>query len=58
MFDALRNSNLPKENIFSCTVGASSKRTKAVYHVLEPSDVVNALGSLVKPRAEAMSEQR
>lgn len=58
MFEALRNSNLPKESVFSCTVGASSKRTKATYHVLEPSDVVSALGSLVKPRAEAMSEQR
>lgn len=57
MFEALRNSHLPKENVFSCTVGASSKRTKATYHVLEPSDVVSAVGSLVKPRAEAMNER-
>jgi trehalose 6-phosphate synthase/phosphatase len=57
MFEALRNSHLPKENIFSCTVGASSKRTKATYHVLEPSDVIYAVSSLVKPRAEAMNDR-
>jgi trehalose 6-phosphate synthase/phosphatase len=58
MFEALANSSLPKQNVFACTVGASSKRTKASYHLLEPADVVASVASLVKPRAEALSEQR
>lgn len=50
MFEALLHTTLPKENVFSCTVGASSKKTKAGYHVLEPADVIAALGTLTMQR--------
>lgn len=46
MFDALNHSGLPKETVFACTVGASSKQTKAQWHLLEPSDVISSLGML------------
>lgn len=58
MFEALLKSSLPRENVFSCTVGASSKKTKASYHVLEPSDVIAAIGSLTKSRGETYSDHR
>ena len=50
MFRALLKTDLPKEHIFACTVGASSKKTLATWHLLEPQDVVAALASLVQPR--------
>ncbi|KAI5300337.1 threalose-6-phosphate phosphatase, partial [Ascosphaera atra] len=40
MFRTLRHCKLPEENIFSVTVGASSKQTIAKYHLLEPADVI------------------
>ncbi|KAF1356607.1 alpha,alpha-trehalose-phosphate synthase-like protein subunit Tps2 [Delphinella strobiligena] len=43
MFRSLRNSTLPKEHVFSVTVGASSKQTLASWHLLEPSDVISAI---------------
>lgn len=46
MFRSLRQSNLPKEHIFSTTVGASSKQTLASWHLLEPSDVISAIALL------------
>ena len=46
MFKSLRNSNLPKEHIFSVTVGASSKQTLASWHLLEPADVISAVALL------------
>lgn len=46
MFRALLNTKLPKEHIFSVTVGASSKQTLASWHLLEPSDVISTIGLL------------
>lgn len=46
MFRALAASDLPKERVFSVTVGASSKVTEASWHLLEPGDVVGVLGML------------
>lgn len=40
MFRALRDGDLPKEHVFTVTVGASSKKTDAYWHVLEPKDVI------------------
>ncbi|PGH12587.1 trehalose-phosphatase [Helicocarpus griseus UAMH5409] len=40
MFRSLINSNLPRQQVFSVTVGASSKQTLANWHLLEPSDVI------------------
>ncbi|KAJ9611443.1 threalose-6-phosphate phosphatase [Cladophialophora chaetospira] len=48
MFRALLKTDLPKEHIFACTVGASSKRTLASWHLLEPSDVIASIGALSK----------
>lgn len=47
MFQALQKANLPKETVFTVTVGPSSKVTEAAYHLLEPSDVVDGIGLLV-----------
>nr|OQO20864.1 hypothetical protein B0A51_12113 [Rachicladosporium sp. CCFEE 5018] len=46
MFRSLRASSLQAENIFACTVGASSKQTIATWHLLEPSDVISAIALL------------
>lgn len=40
MFRALRATKLANENVFSVTVGASSKQTLASWHLLEPADVI------------------
>ncbi|EXJ85166.1 trehalose 6-phosphate synthase [Capronia epimyces CBS 606.96] len=48
MFRALLKTNLPKDDIYACTVGASSKRTLATWHLLEPSDVIASLAALIK----------
>lgn len=48
MFRALLKTDLPNEHIFACTVGASSKRTLASWHLLEPSDVIATIGALNK----------
>ncbi|RMZ82183.1 hypothetical protein DV738_g1910, partial [Chaetothyriales sp. CBS 135597] len=47
MFRALQETDLPKEHIFTCTVGASSKKTLAHWHLLEPADVIASIASLV-----------
>lgn len=52
MFRALRQSKLPPDCMFSCTVGASSKQTLASWHLLEPSDVISAI-SLLNGSADA-----
>lgn len=46
MFRTLRATKLPKENVFSVTVGASSKQTLASWHLLEPADVIAAIALL------------
>lgn len=50
MFRSLLKTDLPKDHIFACTVGASSKKTLARWHLLEPADVVSAIASLVQPK--------
>jgi len=47
MFRALLTGGLNKDHVFACTVGPSSKRTLAAYHLDSPSDVVAALSTLV-----------
>ncbi|KAF7506640.1 hypothetical protein GJ744_011572 [Endocarpon pusillum] len=47
MFRALLRSNLPKHQVFAVTVGASSKKTLASWHLLEPRDVIAAITSLI-----------
>ncbi|KGY14917.1 hypothetical protein PABG_12193 [Paracoccidioides brasiliensis Pb03] len=46
MFRALISSNLPRERVFSVTVGASSKQTLATWHLLEPADVISTIALL------------
>lgn len=48
MFRALLKTDLPKDSVFACTVGASSKRTLATWHLLEPSDVIASIAALNK----------
>jgi trehalose 6-phosphate synthase/phosphatase len=55
MFKALLNTDLPKEGVFSCTVGASSKKTVASWHLLEPADVIASISALTKPIEEALA---
>lgn len=47
MFRALQEADLPKETVFSVTVGPPSKETEAAYHLLEPADVVDSIALLV-----------
>ena len=46
MFRALRASGLPTDDVFSVTVGASSKKTSADWHLLEPADVIATVALL------------
>ncbi|KAE9970204.1 hypothetical protein BLS_005008 [Venturia inaequalis] len=46
MFRALKQSELPSGNVFSVTVGASSKQTLASWHLLEPHDVISCISLL------------
>ena len=46
MFRALRDTDLPKDKVFTVTVGASSKQTLATWHLLEPSDVIATVALL------------
>lgn len=46
MFKSLQDSSLPPENVFAVTVGASSKKTLASWHVLEPADVISTIALL------------
>jgi trehalose 6-phosphate synthase/phosphatase len=46
MFRALRQTDLPKDSVFAVTVGASSKKTLASWHLLEPADVIATIGVL------------
>ncbi|KAJ5110768.1 Trehalose-phosphatase [Penicillium argentinense] len=43
MFRALKQFDLPREHVYSVTVGASSKQTNASWHLLEPADVIGTL---------------
>ena len=52
MFRALRQSKLPTDNVFSVTVGASSKQTLASWHLVEPADVISVI-SLLNGSADA-----
>ena len=54
MFKALRNTTLPKEGVFACTVGASSKKTLASWHLLEPADVIASISALTRPIEDAL----
>ena len=47
MFRALLRCNLPRNEVFAVTVGASSKKTLATWHLLEPRDVIAAITSLI-----------
>ena len=47
MFRALLRCNLPRKEVFAVTVGASSKKTLATWHLLEPRDVIAAITSLI-----------
>ncbi|KAH0609256.1 uncharacterized protein H6S33_012742 [Morchella sextelata] len=47
MFRALEGADLPKETVFTVTVGPASKETEANYHLLEPADVVEGISLLV-----------
>ncbi|KAF2834824.1 glycosyltransferase family 20 protein [Patellaria atrata CBS 101060] len=46
MFRALANSGLPRDFVFSVTVGPSNKQTIATWHLLEPSDVISVISLL------------
>ena len=58
MFRALLKTDLPKEQVFAVTVGASSKRTLATWHLLAPADVVASISQLNVPPAEALKSSK
>ena len=58
MFRALLRSSLPKNEVFAVTVGASSKKTLATWHLLEPRDVIAAITSLNVSDEEEQGSER
>jgi hypothetical protein len=57
MFRALLKTDLPKDQVFSVTVGASSKRTLASWHLLAPADVIASIAALNAPRYSGESRR-
>ena len=57
MFRALLNTDLPKDQVFAVTVGASSKRTLASWHLLAPADVIASIAALNAPRYSGESQR-
>lgn len=53
MFRALLKCKISQDHIFAVTVGASSKRTLAKWHLLEPSDVIASIATLTKVSNDA-----
>jgi trehalose 6-phosphate synthase/phosphatase len=47
MFRALEKFDLPRDHVYSVTVGASSKQTDANWHLLEPADVIGSIQMLI-----------
>ncbi|KAF2746986.1 glycosyltransferase family 20 protein [Sporormia fimetaria CBS 119925] len=52
MFRSLKQSKLPQEQVFTVTVGASTKQTLASWHLVEPADVISVI-SLLNGSADA-----
>ena len=52
MFRALNISQIDENHVFTVVVGASNKMTLAKWHLLEPRDVINAVGLLNGGAAE------
>ncbi|KAJ3188543.1 threalose-6-phosphate phosphatase [Irineochytrium annulatum] len=48
MFKALRLSEVPEDTYFTCTIGPSTKKTKADWHVDSPEQVIELLGNWTK----------
>jgi trehalose 6-phosphate synthase/phosphatase len=46
MFKALRRSEMLSDNYFCTTIGASSKKTLAGWHVGSPEDIIRALHTM------------
>ena len=57
MFRALLKTDLPKDQVFAVTVGASSKRTLATWHLLAPADVIASIAALNAPRYSGESQR-
>jgi hypothetical protein len=57
MFRALLKTDLPKDQVFAVTVGASSKRTLASWHLLAPADVIASIAALNAPRYSGESQR-
>jgi trehalose 6-phosphate synthase/phosphatase len=54
MFRALRaTSRMPKDDIFTVTVGPRDKATLAAWHVPEPADVIAAIDMLTAEGASS-----
>ncbi|KAL8668168.1 MAG: hypothetical protein Q9202_000146 [Teloschistes flavicans] len=49
MFKALRNSTLPAQQVFTVSVGPSSKETSASWYLPQPADVIALLDHLATP---------
>jgi trehalose 6-phosphate synthase/phosphatase len=46
MFKMLTKSEIPRECVFTCTIGSATKMTRAEYHVTAPHDIIGLLTRL------------
>jgi len=46
MFRSLVAAKLPDDHVFSISIGPSTKKTLAKYHLLEPSALISTIASL------------
>ncbi|KOS23365.1 Trehalose-phosphatase [Escovopsis weberi] len=60
MFRSLKSASgtvLEDGDVFTVTVGASTKKTLAKWHLLEPEDVIDCVGLLASDGGQALSEK-
>ena len=50
MFKALRRSELPNDSYFCTTIGASSKKTLAEWHVSLPDEIIQAMRKMTETK--------
>ncbi|KAI8622700.1 glycosyltransferase family 20-domain-containing protein [Chytriomyces sp. MP71] len=50
MFKALSRSNMPEDECFTVTIGSATKKTKALWHVVKPEELIDLLAILADTR--------
>ena len=56
MFRSLQAADLPDDHVFSISIGPSTKKTLAKYHLLEPYALISTIASLSGDRSSTQEQ--